>query len=70
MRGDYKRSREHREKMLSKKQRLEGLRQLYATYEEVGERPMAGSYMRELRAKIRAIETQLRVMSQACDVEV
>jgi hypothetical protein len=68
MKGDYNKSLKHREKLLSKKQRLDGLRDLYATYEQAGKLPIPGSYMWDLRAKIHAVENQLRVMANAEDV--
>lgn len=68
MRGAYARTLKHREKLRSKKERLDGLRELYRSYEEAGELPIPGSYMWELRAKIHAQESQLKVMANSEEV--
>jgi hypothetical protein len=65
MRGDYQKQLEHRDKLRAKKQRLEGLRDLYRTYEQAGQVPTPNSYMWKLRAKIHSVETQLRVMADS-----
>jgi hypothetical protein len=65
MRGDYQKQLEHRDKLRAKKQRLEGLRDLYKTYEQAGHVPTPNGYMWKLRAKIHSVETQLRVMADS-----
>jgi hypothetical protein len=65
MRGDYQKQLEHRDKLRAKKQRLEGLRDLYRTYEQAGKAPTPNTYMWKLRAKIQSVETQLRVMADS-----
>lgn len=68
MRGDYTRSLKHRQKLLSKKERIDGLRDLYRTYENTGELPIRGSYMWNLRARIHAQQSQLKVMANSEEV--
>jgi hypothetical protein len=65
MRGDYQKQLEHRDKLRAKKQRLEGLRDLFRTYEQAGQVPTPNTYMWKLRAKIQSVETQLRVMADS-----
>jgi hypothetical protein len=65
MRGDHQKQLEHRDKLRAKKQRLEGLRDLYRTYEQAGHAPTPNSYMWKLRTKIHSVETQLRVMADS-----
>jgi hypothetical protein len=62
-RGDYSRALLHREKLRAKKERLEGLRGLYATYEQAGHQPRPGSYMQSLRKRISSVQNQLRAMA-------
>jgi hypothetical protein len=63
MRGDYNKGLVHREKLRAKKERLDGLRGLYATYEEAGQQPYPGSYMAELRRRIASTQNQLKAMA-------
>lgn len=62
MKGDYDRGLKHRATVQAKRERLDGLRKLYATYEQVGELPLPGSDMRRLRNKIASTHNQLRAM--------
>jgi hypothetical protein len=48
-----------RERLRAKKERLDGLRSLYNTYEQRGEAPVAGSYMWELRKKIHSVKHEI-----------
>ena len=62
MRGDYDRDLKHRATVQAKRERLAGLRELYASYEQAGELPLPGTYMRELRYRISSTQNQLRAM--------
>jgi len=62
MKGDYDRDCRHRATVQAKRERLDGLRQLYASYEQAGELPLPGTYMRELRYRISSTQNQLRAM--------
>jgi hypothetical protein len=57
--------RKHVEAMVAKKERLEGLRALFATHEQFGEHPVPRNYMWNLRVKIRSVENQLREMADS-----
>lgn len=63
MRGDYEREMKHRAKLAAKWDRLQGLRELYATYEQAGHQPLPGSYMADLRARIQSTQQQLNAMA-------
>jgi hypothetical protein len=63
MRGGYEREMQHRAKLVAKYQRLQGLRDLYATYEQAGYQPYPGSYMQKLRARIASTNNQLKAMA-------
>jgi hypothetical protein len=63
MRGDYEREMLHRSKLARKYERLQGLRDLYATYEQAGEQPYPGSYMAGLRQRIASTQNQLKAMA-------
>jgi hypothetical protein len=65
--GEYYREAQHRAKLLAKYERLQGLRDLYATYEQAGCEPYPGSDMAKLRTKITSVRAQLKVMAGACD---
>jgi hypothetical protein len=61
--GDYYKEMHHRSKLAAKYERLQGLRDLYATYEQAGEQPLPGSYMAELRRRIASTNNQLKAMA-------
>lgn len=61
--GDYERELKHRATVQAKRERLDGLRQLYASYEQRGEVPLPGTYMQELRHRIASTNNQLRAMA-------
>lgn len=61
--AEYHRDLKHRAALVAKRERLEGLRKLYATYEQKGEVPAPGSYMLRLRKKIYATNQQLKAMA-------
>jgi hypothetical protein len=63
MRGDYEKALKHRARLAAKADRLHGLRDLYATYEQAGHQPYPGSYMAELRERIHATQIQLNAMA-------
>jgi hypothetical protein len=67
--GDYNRALVHREKLRAKKERLDGLRGLYATYEQAGHRPRPGTYMQSLRKRISSVQNQLRAMAYSDEEE-
>jgi hypothetical protein len=56
--------RKHKDALYAKKVRLDGLRALYETHEQAGHVPIPGSYMFELRRKIRHVEKSLKVMAE------
>jgi hypothetical protein len=56
--------RKHQDTLYAKKVRLDGLRALYATHEQAGQAPIPGSYMWELRKRIRHVEKSLKVMAE------
>jgi hypothetical protein len=60
--------RKHKDALYAKKVRLDGLRALYATHEQMGHAPSPGSYMWELREKIRHVEKALKVMADSDEV--
>jgi len=64
MRGAYTRDweRQHRAKLAAKYERLEGLKALYATREKLGQLPLPGSDMQELRQRIAATRNQIKAM--------
>jgi hypothetical protein len=61
--GVYEREMHHRTKLAAKYERLQGLRDLYATYEQAGQQPLPGSYMAELRRRIASTQNQLKAMA-------
>jgi hypothetical protein len=61
--GDYGKILLHRDKLRAKKERLDGLRGLYATYEQAGQKPYPGSYMADLRRRIASTQNQLKAMA-------
>ena len=58
----------HRDALYAKKQRLDGLRALYATHEQMGLVPIPGTYMWRLREKIRHVEKALKAMADSDEV--
>jgi hypothetical protein len=67
--GDYQREMQHRAKLVAKYERLQGLRALYATREQMGEEPLPGSYMQKLRARIASTNNQLKAMAGSWEEE-
>ena len=66
--GSWKLERKHREALYAKKERLDGLRALYATHQQAGDFPRPGNYMWTLRAKIRDVREQLQAMADSDEV--
>ena len=64
----FDRERKHREALYAKKVRLDGLRALYATHEQMGLVPIPGNYMWTLRVRIRSVENQLKAMADSDEV--
>jgi len=69
MRGDHARDLLRRVRLEAKYQRLQGLRDLYATYEQAGHQPHPGSYMAELSKRIYSTQTQLNTMTGSWEAE-
>jgi hypothetical protein len=67
--GHYEREMHHRSKLAAKYERLEGLRALYATYEQAGHEPLPGSDMAELRRRIASTHNQLKAMAGSWEDE-
>jgi hypothetical protein len=67
--GDYQREMQHRTKLVAKYERLQGLRALYATYEQAGHQPLPGSDMQKLRARIASTQNQLKAMAGSWEDE-
>jgi hypothetical protein len=63
--GTRKSERKHREALYAKIVRLDGLRALYATHEQMGQVPLPRNYMWILRIKIRSVENQLKAMADS-----
>lgn len=57
--------RKHRDAMVAKKERLDGLRAILATHEQAGEHPVPGNYLWKLRVKIRSVESNLKAMADS-----
>ena len=64
-RRNHKNLVEHHERVKWKQQRLQGLQDLYATYETTGQAPARGSYMAQLSSRIHSVKGQLEVMGVA-----
>jgi hypothetical protein len=56
---------QHHERVKWKQQRLQGLEDLYATYETAGQAPARRSYMAQLRSRIQSGKRELQVMGEA-----
>jgi len=60
----YKKQLEHAERLRAKRERLEGLRALYQTHEELGHEPFPGTEMIAIRRRIARTNNELRAMGE------
>ena len=63
-RNKYRTGLEHEERIHEKRDRLEGLELLYATYEQRGLRPYMCPEMRFLKKRILSVRQQLKAMGE------